>query len=88
MRKGGRLVTCGATAGFEDQIDIRYVWTYEHSLLGSKGWARSDIKAMLEYAADGSLRPVIDKVMPLEEVHEAERLMEEREVFGKIVLTP
>ena len=88
MRKGGRLVTCGATAGFEDQIDIRYVWTYEHSLLGSNGWARSDIKAMLEYAADGSLRPVIDKVMPLEEVHEAERLMEEREVFGKIVLTP
>ena len=88
MRKGGRLVTCGATAGFEDQIDIRYVWTYEHSLLGSNGWARSDIVAMLDYAADKSLTPVIDKVMPLEEVHEAERLMEDREIFGKIVLTP
>lgn len=88
MRKGGRLVTCGATAGFEDQIDIRYVWTYEHSLLGSNGWHRSDIVTMLEYAAEGSLLPVIDRVMPLEEVHEAERLMEEREVFGKIVLQP
>jgi len=88
MRKGGRLVTCGATAGFEDQIDIRYVWTYEHSLLGSNGWHRSDIVTMLEYAAEGSLVPVIDRVMPLEEVHEAERLMEEREVFGKIVLQP
>ena len=88
MSKGGRLVTCGATAGFEDQIDIRYVWTYEHSLLGSNGWARSDITAMLSYAADGSLLPVIDKVLPLEEVHEAERLMEDREVFGKIVLQP
>lgn len=88
MRKGGTLVTCGATAGFEDQIDIRYVWTYEHSLLGSNGWHRSDIVTMLEYAAEGSLLPVIDRVMPLEEVHEAERLMEEREVFGKIVLQP
>jgi alcohol dehydrogenase len=88
MRKGGRLVTCGATAGFEDQVDIRYVWTYEHSLLGSNGWHRSDITTMLDYASDKSLLPVIDKVMPLEEVHEAERLMEEREVCGKIVLQP
>lgn len=88
MSKGGRLVTCGATAGFEDQIDIRYVWTYEHTLLGSNGWHRSDIEAMLGYAADGSLLPVIDKVLPLEEVHEAERLMEDRGIFGKIVLLP
>lgn len=88
MSKGGRLVTCGATAGFEDQVDIRYIWTYEHTLLGSNGWQRSDITAMLDYAADGTLKPVIDKVLPLDQVHEAERLMEEREVFGKIVLQP
>lgn len=88
MRKGGRLVTCGATAGFQDQIDIRYIWTYEQSLLGSNGWRRSDILTMLNYAADGSLLPVIDKVMPLEEIHTAERLMEKREVLGKIVLHP
>jgi len=88
MRKHGRLVTCGATAGFEDQVDVRYIWTFEHTLLGSNGWHRSDIAAMLEYAADGSLVPVIDKVMPLSEVHEAERIMEDREVFGKLVLQP
>jgi alcohol dehydrogenase len=88
MRVGARLVTCGATAGFEESVDVRYVWTYEHSLLGSNGWRRSDITAMLDFAADGSLLPVIDKVMPLSEVHEAERLMEQREVFGKIVLVP
>lgn len=88
MRRGGRLVTCGATAGFDEQIDVRYVWTFEHSLLGSNGWQRSDIQAMVDMAADGSLVPVIDRVMPLDEVHEAERLMEEREVFGKIVLVP
>ena len=88
MGLGARLVTCGATAGFEDDVDIRYVWTFEHSLLGSNGWRRSDIEAMLSYAADGSLVPVIDKVMPLANVHEAERLMETRQIFGKIVLKP
>ena len=88
MKRGARLVTCGATAGFEEQLDIRYVWTFEHSLLGSNGWQPSDIEQMLSYAAAGTLNPVIDKVMPLDEVREAERLMEDREVFGKIVLTP
>jgi alcohol dehydrogenase len=88
MKVGARLVTCGATAGYEEQIDIRYVWTYEHNLMGSNGWRRSDIEAMLGYAASGELIPVIDKVMPLDEVREAERIMEDREVFGKIVLVP
>ena len=88
MKRGARLVTCGATAGFDETIDVRYIWTYEHSLMGSNGWARSDITTLLDYAADGSLVPVVDKVMPLDAVHEAERLMENREVFGKIVLVP
>ncbi len=43
---------------------------------------------MLEYAQSGTLNPVIDKVMPLDDVREAERMLEDREVFGKIVLTP
>jgi alcohol dehydrogenase len=88
LKVGGRLVTCGATAGFDEQIDVRYVWTFEHSLIGSNGWRRDDITTMLEYAADGRLMPVIDRVVPLEEVREAERLVEDREVFGKIVITP
>ena len=88
MKVGARLVTCGATAGFDESVDVRYVWTYEHNLLGSNGWRRSDITTLLGYAEDGSLAPVIDKVMPLEEVREAERLMEDREIFGKIVITP
>ncbi|HIL81284.1 MAG TPA: zinc-binding dehydrogenase, partial [Myxococcales bacterium] len=55
---------------------------------GSNGWRRSDITTLLGYAEDGSLVPVIDKVMPLEEVREAEGLIEDRKVFGKIVVTP
>ena len=88
MNVGARLLTCGATAGFEESLDLRYVWTFEHSLLGSNGWRRSDIETMLEYASQGSLRPIIDRVLPLDEVHEAERLLEDRVVFGKVVLTP
>ncbi len=88
MKAGGRLVTCGATAGFEETLDLRYVWTFEHSLLGSNGWRRGDITTMLEHAASGALVPVIDRVVPLDEIREAERRMEDREVFGKIVVRP
>ena len=88
LKAGGRLITCGATAGFDEAVDVRYVWTFEHSLMGSNGWRRSDITTLLGYAEDESLLPVIDKVMPLDEVREAERLIEDREVFGKIVVTP
>lgn len=88
MRRGGRLVTCGATAGFDEHIDVRYLWTFEHDLMGSNGWRREDIVAMLNFASDGSLAPVIDKILPLSRVHEAERLMEDRQLFGKIVLVP
>ena len=88
LARSGRLVTCGATAGFDEEVDVRYVWTFEHDLKGSNGWQRSDIEAMLAHAARGTLLPVIDRVMPLAEVHEAERLMEDRALFGKIVLVP
>ena len=88
LKVGGRLVTCGATAGFQEEVDVRYIWTFEHNLMGSNGWRRSDIESLLTYAADGTLTPVIDKVLDLADVHEAERLMESRAVFGKIVLIP
>ena len=88
LKVGGRLLTCGATAGYKEEVDVRYIWTFEHKLLGSNGWRRSDIEILLDYARDGKLLPVIDKVLPLEEIHEAERLLEEREVFGKVVVHP
>lgn len=88
LQVGGRLLTCGATAGHDEKVDVRYVWTFELDLKGSNGWRRSDIEALLEMDRSGRLSPVIDKVMPLEQVREAERLMEDREVFGKIVITP
>jgi alcohol dehydrogenase len=86
LGKGGRLLTCGATVGFEEEIDVRYIWTFEHEILGSDGWRRQDLLTLLDYVEQGALKPVISRVMSLDEIHEAERLLEEREVFGKIVI--
>ena len=86
LGKGGRLLTCGATAGFEEEIDVRYIWTYEHDIRGSDGWERQDLVTLLDDVAKGLLKPVIDRIVDLEEIQEAERLMEDREVFGKIVI--
>ncbi len=88
LRAGGRLLTCGATAGYTEQIDVRYVWTFELDLMGSNGWRRSDIETLLEMARSGRMRPVIDEVLPLHQIHEAERRIEQREVFGKIIVAP
>ena len=85
---GGRMVTCGATAGFDEEVDVRYVWTFEQTIIGSDGWRRDELVTLLDMVADGRLQPIIDRVLPLEEIHEAERLLEDREVFGKVVVTP
>lgn len=86
VRKGGRIVTCGATTGFDPTTDIRYIWTREITIRGSDGWVREELDTVLSLCFRGELRPVIDRVLPLEEIDEAERAMEERELVGKIVM--
>ena len=88
LRKGGRMLTCGATAGFDPPTDIRYIWTYELQLLGSNGWAVEDIETLLKLVQTGQLKPVIDRVLPLTEAREALRLLEQREVIGKVIVAP
>lgn len=85
---GGRILTCGATAGFDVQMDMRYLWTFEHRIVGSNGWSPQDLEELLRLAAERRLEPVIDKILPLQECAEAERLLEDREVFGKVLLKP
>jgi alcohol dehydrogenase len=84
----GRIVCCGATAGFNLSLDARYWWTYEHTLIGSDGWRKGDLRTLLELVASGRLAPVIDKVLPLEQSAEGERLLESREVVGKVLIKP
>jgi alcohol dehydrogenase len=88
LKVGGRLLTCGATAGYDPQEDIRFVWTFELKILGSNGWMRSDIEKLLDLVQSGKLKVLVDKVYRLEDAREALRVIEDREVFGKIVVAP
>lgn len=88
LRRGGRMLTCGATAGFDPKTDIRYIWTFELQIIGANGWMREDLEALLKLVQEGRMQPVIDRVLPLTEAREAVRLLEEREVIGKVVLIP
>lgn len=88
LRNDGRLLTCGATAGFEPKEDIRYIWTFELNIIGSNGWLREDLDSLLGLIGQGKLVPIIDQRLPLEQTREAFRLLHERRVFGKVVVAP
>lgn len=88
LRREGKLLTCGATAGFNPTEDLRYIWTFELKIMGSNSWEREDLEALLKLIDEGKLDPVIDRVLPIEESREALRLIEEREVIGKVIVTP
>ncbi len=88
VRKGGRILTCGATSGFDAVTDLRYVWTREETIIGSDGWTREGLVALLDLVRRGRIRPVIDRVLPLAEARAAEDALERREAFGKILLVP
>lgn len=88
VKQNGRLLTCGATAGFDPLTDMRFIWTAEMDIRGSNGWKRDDLEALLSMVEDGSLKPVIDRVMPLSEGAQAMDLLEQRKFFGKIVIAP
>jgi NADPH:quinone reductase-like Zn-dependent oxidoreductase len=83
---GGRIVTCGATTGFGPQIDLRHVFFRQIQILGSTMGPKGDLFGILRHVEEGKLRPVVDRVMSLWSAVEAHRLLEERKVFGKIVL--
>ncbi|MEL6978311.1 MAG: zinc-binding dehydrogenase [Pseudomonadota bacterium] len=87
VKRGGRILTCGATAGYDPKTDIRYIWSFEYSIIGSNGWARADHVAMLDIIARGELDPVVDRVAPMSEIQSAMRDLYERKIVGKVVLT-
>lgn len=88
LGKGGRLVTSGATSGPIGPTDIRYLFRREHTIQGSNGWTHNDLLAVTRLAFEGKLRPVIDRVLPLERTAEGEMALERREVVGKVVIRP
>jgi NADPH:quinone reductase-like Zn-dependent oxidoreductase len=88
LARGGRLVTCGATAGPIIQLDLRFFFTRELSIGGAYLGTRADLDAVLQQVALGRLRPTIDRVYPLGDVHEAHRRVADRDLFGKLILAP
>lgn len=83
---GGRLVTCGATTGYDVKIDLRYLFSRHLSILGSYMGSKAELFSVLDLLTRGLVKPVIDKLLPLSHAAEAHARLERREQFGKIVL--
>jgi len=88
LKRGGKLLVCGATAGYDPKEDLRYVWSFELKIIGSNSFYDDNLAALMELISAGKMKPVIDKVLPLEQAREGLRLIESREVIGKVVVTP
>lgn len=88
LTKKGRLVTCGATSGPMVNLDLRYVFVRQLSILGCYMGGIEELKKVVRLIKHKRLRPVLDKVFPLREAPQALARMQERKNFGKIILTP
>jgi NADPH:quinone reductase-like Zn-dependent oxidoreductase len=88
LAKNGRLVTCGATSGYDARTDLRQVFYRHLSLLGSFMGSKAELLAALKFVERGQIRAVIDQILPLSEARRAHELMQDRAQFGKLVLKP
>ena len=88
LATGGCLVTCGTTSGADIALNYRRVFFKNLSILGSTMGRRAELHEILAHVSAGRLRPVVDRVLPLDRIADAHRALESREVVGKIVLTP
>src|SRR3984893_10735751 len=88
LASSGRLVTCGATTGFDAKIDLRFLFTRQLSLLGSYMGTKAELHTVLKLVAAGRLKPVVDQIFPLAEAAAAHAYLESSQQFGKVVLRP
>ena len=88
LATNGRLVTCGATTGAEVKIDLRALFARHRSIFGSYMGSKAELLEVLKFVFSRKLKPVIDSTFPLQEAAAAQKRMEDREQFGKIVLQP
>ena len=88
VKRGGKILVCGATAGYDPKEDLRYVWSFELKIIGSNSFYDENLQALMDLIQEGAMKPVIDEVLPLERAVDGLRLIEKREVFGKVVVTP
>lgn len=86
LAKGGRLVTCGATAGANPQTDIRRIFWNHLTIFGSTLGSREEFRQLLRFMRVSRLRPIIDQIFLLKDTAAAQRRLEEGKQFGKVVL--
>lgn len=85
---GGRIVTCGATTGAKVESDLRAIFFKNLSILGSTMGSKGSMPRLVEFLGNGTLRAPVAHTLPLSRVADAHRELEERRVFGKVVLVP
>jgi NADPH:quinone reductase-like Zn-dependent oxidoreductase len=88
LKRGGKLLVCGATAGHDPAEDLRYVWTFEINIVGSNSFYDDDLAGLMTMIREGRMKPVIDKVLKLDEAVAGLRLIQDRKVVGKVIVTP
>ena len=88
LKNNGRLVTCGATSGFDARTDLRQVFYRHLTLLGSFMGSKAELLEAMKFVREGKIHGVVDRVLPLSEARQAHELIEDRAQFGKIVLKP
>ena len=88
LAPSGRLVTCGATTGYDVKVDLRFLFSKQQSLLGSYMGTLGELHRVLKFIFRGDLKPVIDRVYPLSEIAAAHQRLENKEQFGKVLVTP
>ncbi len=86
LSRGGRLVTCGATTGYNPEEDLRHIFFRQLEVIGSTMGSRNELMAPLKLIWAGRMKPVVGAVYALKDTADAHRVMEERRVMGKIVV--
>ena len=87
LARRGRLVTCGGTTGPKVDVTLPHLFMKNQSVLGSTMGPRAAFPEIFQRVAEGSFRPVVDRILPIDEIQQAHRLLEGRQVCGKLVLT-
>lgn len=87
LRKGGRLINAGATAGAKSEIDVRRLFWNQIEIIGSTMGSISDVSEMLRMVGGTGLRPLIDRTVTLDESVDALRRLDRGEQFGKLVVS-
>ncbi len=88
VARGGRIVIVGNTSGPQVEIDTRFIFGKQISIIGSTMGSRQDFRDVLKLLWGKQITPVVDRVLPLSDGKEAFRILEQGEQFGKIVLVP